>query len=779
MKKKILFLSAMIAGLSGFSQTWNTSAGNIFYPKTSGGATSPFYVGIGLANPYSALQVNSGTGDNHIVASGNAPSVRFQLPSSYLAGDQATPGTPYAKIGLATQVNHFSQGSISGDLILQTMTNSNSIIFSNKFTTSGNTNGVEQMRLNSLGNLGIGTASPNNRVEITHGTSGNSGLRFTNLTSANAPIANPGGNKVLSVNASGDVVLVQDQNTPYTANQGVTLSGTVFQLGDDCGKGGGGFVNNREVNMFGRNLYFNTNDAGKIYIGMNACPALTTRLEIGAQGLTGAVNDYNSSAPSLSGLRFSNLTKDNIPIPNQTKGVLSLDKDGDVIWVEDQTGPGGVAGWLLTGNSTIATDYIGTNNNNDFVIKTNGVQRGKYTANGNFDFGVNNTHIGANTSFTSGTNNSVNTSPNSFAAGYGNTIDGSSSSVGNENNVAMGENNSILASTECATIGGRNSINGSWECVTAGELNIVKDSHGSFLGGGHNNTDGWYNNIVGTANGITGQSNNIIGWSNHIGGSGNFNLLAGENNTVNSGNFIHILGSGITNDLSNSIALGISGNKTVVITDRGMDIQVNPTSPTPAPTHNLTVNADPGSTGVASNIAFLNLPQKAGLPAVLIDPSTGELFMSTDVYNKSAPAATADVRIEKMEQAIKDQQKQIEELKAMIASKDNTRTTAAEFEAIAKINVELSDKNVIVLGQNTPNPFNKSTAIAFNLPKTIQHAVINFTSADGRSLKSVEVTARGTGVINVYANELSSGVYMYTLVADGKVVETKKMQIVR
>jgi hypothetical protein len=48
----------------------------------------------------------------------------------------------------------------------------------------------------TTGRLGVGTNSPNNRVEITHGTGGNSGLRLTNLTSAGT----------LGTNANGDVI---------------------------------------------------------------------------------------------------------------------------------------------------------------------------------------------------------------------------------------------------------------------------------------------------------------------------------------------------------------------------------------------------------------------------------------------------------------------------------------------------------------------------------------------------------------------------------------------
>lgn len=71
------------------------------------------------------------------------------------------------------------------------------------------------------GKVGIGNTSPKNKVEITQGTTGNSGLRFTNLTSAYNPISNIVTNKFLSVNENGDVVL---QNMPNRVNTNVIVS---------------------------------------------------------------------------------------------------------------------------------------------------------------------------------------------------------------------------------------------------------------------------------------------------------------------------------------------------------------------------------------------------------------------------------------------------------------------------------------------------------------------------------------------------------------------------
>lgn len=230
-------------------------------------------------------------------------------------------------------------------------------------------------------NLKVGgnTDVPNNKVEITHGTSGNSGLRFTNLISGTSTTTN-NANKVLSVTSLGDVVLVNAQAGPQgpagtngtngtsAADQGTTLDkdGVTVNLGDYCGGNRGLFKDNREINMDNFNLYFNSGlgdlSNGKLYMGGNInqkqCKPLNTRLEISSEGLYDAnlkipvpENSYNTPNPSLSGLRFTNLKANDNPIPNISnkfnkngvKGVLSLDEEGDVIWVEACCSSNGVS----------------------------------------------------------------------------------------------------------------------------------------------------------------------------------------------------------------------------------------------------------------------------------------------------------------------------------------------------------------------------------------------------------------------------------------------------
>jgi hypothetical protein len=145
------------------------------------------------------------------------------------------------------------------------------------------TAGLERMRLDQSGRLGIGTTTPNNKLEISQGTSGNSGLRFTNLTSGNT--AGVAGTKVLSVNASGDVVLVNDANSAaMTASNGLTAASGDVKLG-------GSLSAATSINLNSFNLNFD--GTGNVGIGSVGTP--TNKLHVlgsvratsGFQGNTG------------------------------------------------------------------------------------------------------------------------------------------------------------------------------------------------------------------------------------------------------------------------------------------------------------------------------------------------------------------------------------------------------------------------------------------------------------------------------------------------------------
>ena len=93
----------------------------------------------------------------------------------------------------------------------------------------------------------------------------------------------------------------------------------------------------------------------------------------------------------------------------------------------------------------------------------------------------------------------------------------------------------------------------------------------------------------------------------------------------------------------------------------------------------------------------------------------------------------------------------------------------------SSIEIELGNTQTIILDQNVPNPFADQTSIAYFIPDDVVKAQIIFYDNHGKVLRLVDISQKGKGELNVFAPDLSSGIYTYTLIADGKVVETKKM----
>lgn len=127
-------------------------------------------------------------------------------------------------------------------------------------------------------------------------------------------------------------------------------------------------------------------------------------------------------------------------------------------------------------------------------------------------------------------------------------------------------------------------------------------------------------------------------------------------------------------------------------------------------------------------------------------------------------------QLDQQKDAIKQQQKQIDELKSVLQSLATSNAT----DKSTGLAVTLSDKNSVVLNQNIPNPFAESTVISYNIQVDFTKAQILFTTSEGNLVKTVDITEKA-GNLTVFANDLSHGVYTYSLIVDGKTISTKKM----
>jgi hypothetical protein len=81
--------------------------------------------------------------------------------------------------------------------------------------------------------------------------------------------------------------------------------------------------------------------------------------------------------------------------------------------------------------------------------------------------------------------------------------------------------------------------------------------------------------------------------------------------------------------------------------------------------------------------------------------------------------------------------------------------------------------------QNYPNPFTTSTQIDLYVPSSVTIAQVIVKDINGRAVKDIDVQGRGKTSITIESTNMSSGIYFYSLVVDGKVVGTKRMAVLR
>jgi hypothetical protein len=139
-----------------------------------------------------------------------------------------------------------------------------------------------------------------------------------------------------------------------------------------------------------------------------------------------------------------------------------------------------------------------------------------------------------------------------------------------------------------------------------------------------------------------------------------------------------------------------------------------------------------------------------------------------------------DKKAEEQQKANDELKNKVDKLEQLVksccsnSSMGNNNTNTSDKMA-AQNNINLSDKNTIVLNQNVPNPFAENTVVTFNIPNTFTKAQVFFSTSDGKVINTFDIKEKGEGRLNVFANDLSSGMYTYTLVVDGKTIDTKKM----
>ncbi len=104
---------------------------------------------------------------------------------------------------------------------------------------------------------------------------------------------------------------------------------------------------------------------------------------------------------------------------------------------------------------------------------------------------------------------------------------------------------------------------------------------------------------------------------------------------------------------------------------------------------------------------------------------------------------------------------------------------SAKVEELGKIDVprmlRKSDSDKAVLYQNNPNPFSADTKIEYHLPSSTKSATLCIYNLNGSQVAEYPIITFGDGAIIVTASKLEPGMYLYSLIADGQVIDTKRM----
>lgn len=118
----------------------------------------------------------------------------------------------------------------------------------------------------------------------------------------------------------------------------------------------------------------------------------------------------------------------------------------------------------------------------------------------------------------------------------------------------------------------------------------------------------------------------------------------------------------------------------------------------------------------------------------------------------------------------------IQELKGELDAVKGTSVAARRAPAATTINDAFGSGNVLY--QNTPNPFKEQTAIRFSLADDAQSASICIFDMTGKMLKNLPIS-KGDTSVSVNGWELGEGMFFYTLIVNGKEIDTKRMVITK
>lgn len=411
----------------------------------------------------------------------------------------------------------------------------------------------------------------------------------------------------------------------------------------------------------------------------------------------------------LSNIRFRNL-----PATTDTM-VLVKNAAGFVSWRGASTLGGGSAvgaGWMLTGNTVSGTDFIGTLNNDDMRFRSNNAKRMRLLSQGSLSIEA---PAGSNT-----------------ADDIANIL------VGGGNNISTGNSNIVG--------GWSNNLKNTAASIIAGMENTSANPSGSIVS--KSVVLGWANKIENHNEYLIGAANSAI--QEYSGALGVGLTLKQRGSWYLGGNS----GTSLTNDLTNSLAIGWNDTHTALFDVNGLTLGTgvgNTTGTTDQATARIDVNALPFNL-FPSGVRFRDLPNGGGY--ILVIDDAGYVYKT-----RTKLGADADGGVLKAE--VQDLKAQLAQLQQQIQILQGNNTTSK---------TDIAGNNSLSI---VPTPFQNRATVAYNINNFKSNAILRINDSKGLVLKTIPLT-QAKGQVEVNQLTATGGMVVFSIWVDGQMVVSKQ-----
>ena len=119
----------------------------------------------------------------------------------------------------------------------------------------------------------------------------------------------------------------------------------------------------------------------------------------------------------------------------------------------------------------------------------------------------------------------------------------------------------------------------------------------------------------------------------------------------------------------------------------------------------------------------------------------------------------------------------IQSIKELKTELDKTNAELEMLKTGGSLDYRMTEQSV-KLCQNIPNPFMERSVVNCVIPQDVIDAKFYIYDYNGRQIRQTTINDRGDVQIVVERNGLEPGIYLYSLVADGVLVDTKRMVVI-